>query len=286
MVIMNRLSTERRGQVIAVLVEGMSIRGIVRATGVAKNTIVKLLADLGQACTEYQDIHLRDLTSERIECDEIWSFCYAKQKNVPEQFQDTPGYGDVWTWTAIDADTKLVPSWLVGERTNRDAWYFLSDLHSRLRNRVQLTIDGHKPYLTVIEPLFGADGVDFAMLHKMYGAGSHDSPEHTYSPAKCTGIDKRVIVGDPDPDLISTSYVERQNLTMRMGMRRFTRLTNAFSKKVENLAHAVSLHYMHYNFARPHQTLTKRYGKPTTPAMAAGKADHVWSVWEIAGLLD
>jgi IS1 family transposase len=285
MVSMNRLSTERRGQVIALLVEGMSIRGIVRATGVAKNTIVKLLADLGQACTEYQDIYLRDLTSERIECDEIWSFCYAKQKNVPEQFQDTPGYGDVWTWTAIDADTKLVPSWLVGERTNRDAWYFLSDLHSRLRCRVQLTTDGHKPYLTVIEPLFGADGVDFAMLHKMYGS-ANTGPEHHYSPAKCTGIDKRTIVGNPDPDLISTSYVERQNLTMRMGMRRFTRLTNAFSKKVENLAHAVSLHYMHYNFARPHQTLTKKYGRPTTPAMAAGKADHVWSLWEIAGLLD
>ena len=285
MVSMNRLSTERRGQVIALLVEGMSIRGIVRATGVAKNTIVKLLCDLGQACTEYQDIHLRDLTSTRIECDEIWSFCYSKQKNVPEQFQDTPGYGDVWTWTAIDADTKLVPSWLVGERTNRDAWYFLSDLHSRLRNRVQLTTDGHKPYLTVVEPLFGADGVDFAMLHKMYGS-ANSGPEHHYSPAKCTGIDKRKIVGDPDPDLISTSYVERQNLTMRMGMRRFTRLTNAFSKKVENLAHAVSLHYMHYNFARPHQTLTKKYGRPTTPAMAAGKADHVWSVWEIAGLLD
>lgn len=282
---MNRLSTERRGQVIALLVEGMSIRGIVRATGVAKNTIVKLLCDLGQVCTEYQDIHLRDLTSERIECDEIWSFCYAKQKNVPEQFQDTPGYGDVWTWVAIDADTKLVPSWLVGERTNRDAWYFLSDLHSRLRGRVQLTTDGHRPYLTAIEPLFGADGVDFAMLQKMYGS-ANAGPEHTYSPAKCTWIDKRTIVGNPDPDLISTSYVERQNLTMRMGMRRFTRLTNAFSKKVENLAHAISLHYMHYNFARPHQRLTKKYGRPTTPAMAAGKADRVWSVWEIAGLLD
>jgi len=283
---MNRLTTERRGQVISCLVEGMSIRGTVRVTGVAKNTITKLLGELGEACAEYQGVTLTDLDSTRIECDEIWSFCYSKQKNVPEQFQDTPGYGDVWTWTAIDADTKLVPSWLVGERTNRDAYFFLADLHSRLRNRVQLTTDGHRPYLAVIEPLFGADGVDFAMLHKMYGAGGSDSPEHTYSPAKCTGIDKRVIVGNPDPDLISTSYVERQNLTMRMGMRRFTRLTNAFSKKVENLAHAVSLHYMHYNFARPHQTLTKRFGKPTTPAMAAGKADHVWSVWEIAGLLD
>jgi IS1 family transposase len=284
---MNKLSTERRGQVIALLVEGMSIRGIVRATGVAKNTIVKLLADLGAACSDYQNEHLVNLNCPVIECDEIWSFCYAKQKNVPEEFKDTFGYGDVWTWTAIDADTKLVPSWLVGERTSRDAYAFLSDLKGRLRNnRVQITTDGHKPYLNVIEPLFGADAVDFAMLHKIYGTSTGPrSPERTYSPAVCTGIDVKIITGDPDPDRISTSYVERQNLTMRMGMRRFTRLTNGFSKKVENLAHAVSLHYMHYNFARPHQTLTKQYGKPTTPAMAAGVADHVWSVWEIAELL-
>lgn len=289
---MNRLSTERRGQVISCLVEGMSIRATVRVTGVAKNTIVKLLVDLGQACSEWQDVELRNLACEVIECDEIWSFCYSKQKNIPEEFQGTFGYGDVWTWTAIDSDTKLVPSWLVGERTNRDAYEFLSDLHNRLRpgQHVQITTDGHTPYLTVIEPLFGADSVDFAMLHKIYGNApkveADTTPAHTYSPAKCTGIDIRVITGDPDPDRISTSYVERQNLTMRMGMRRFTRLTNGFSKKVENLAHAVSLHYMHYNFARPHQTLTKRYGKPTTPAMAAGVAEHVWSVWEIAGLLD
>jgi IS1 family transposase len=284
---MNKLSTERRGQVIALLVEGMSIRAITRATGVATNTIVKLLADLGAACSDYQNEHLVNLDCPVIECDEIWSFCYAKQKNVPEEFKGTFGYGDVWTWTAIDADTKLVPSWLVGERSNRDAYAFLTDLKGRLRNnRVQITTDGHQPYLTVIEPLFGADSVDFAMLHKIYGKGGKpDSPEHTYSPAVCTGIDIKIIAGDPDPDRISTSYVERQNLTMRMGMRRFTRLTNGFSKKVENLAQAVSLHYMHYNFARPHQTLTKRYGKPTTPAMAAGVADHVWSVWEIAGLL-
>jgi IS1 family transposase len=285
MVNMNRLSTERRGQVISCLVEGMSIRGTVRVTGVAKNTIVNLLTQLGEACADYQDEVLRNLDTTRVEADEIWSFCYSKQKNVPEEFQDTFGFGDVWTWTAIDADTKLVPAWLVGERTNRDCFFFLSDLHSRLKNRVQLTTDGHQPYLTVVEPLFGADGVDFAMLHKMYGHDVRDD-QTKYSPAQRTGIDKRVITGKPDPRLVSTSYVERQNLTMRMGMRRFTRLTNAFSKKVENLAHAVSLHYMHYNFARPHQTLTKRYGRPTTAAMAAGKADHVWSVWEIAGLLD
>jgi len=284
---MNRLSTERRGQVISCLVEGMSIRSTVRVTGVAKNTIAKLLADLGQACAEYQNVTLRNLESTRIECDEIWSFCYAKQKNVPDDLEGEFGYGDVWTWTAIDADSKLIPTWLVGLRDSRDCYFFLADLKSRLTNRIQLTSDGHRPYLRVVEPLFGADGIDFAQLVKMYGkGGTPDTPEHAYSPAKCTGIDKRTRVGRPDPALISTSYVERQNLTMRMGMRRFTRLTNAFSKKVENHAHAVSLHFMHYNFARPHQTLTKRYGKPTTPAMAAGKADHVWSVWEIAGLLE
>jgi IS1 family transposase len=287
---MNRLSTERRGQVIACLVEGMSIRATVRVTGVAKNTIVKLLADLGLACSEYQDLELRNLNMPVIECDEIWSYCYSKQKNVPDEFRGSFGYGDVWTWTAIDADTKLVPSWLVGERTGRDAYAFLYDLRSRLRNnRVQITTDGHQPYLQVIEPLFGADNVDFAMLHKIYGHDVRDD-QTKYSPATCTGIDIRIIAGDPDPARISTSYVERQNLTMRMGMRRFTRLTNGFSKKVENLAHAVSLHYMHYNFARPHQTLSKgrdgQKGKPTTPAMAAGVADHMWSVWEIAGLLD
>jgi IS1 family transposase len=285
MVSMNQLATQRMSQVISCLVEGMPIRATVRVTGVAKNTIVKLLADLGRACADYQDQVLRDLDSTRIECDEIWSFCYAKQKNVPEEFKGTPGYGDVWTWTAIDADTKLIPSWLVGERTNKDCYFFLKDLHSRLKNRVQLTTDGHKPYLTVIEPLFGHGAVDFAMLHKNYGTLESHGPEHTYSPPACTGIDIRVIAGDPDPALISTSYVERQNLTMRMGMRRFTRLTNGFSKKIENHAHAVSLHFMYYNFARPHQTLTKRFGTPTTPAMASGKADHVWSTWEIAELL-
>jgi IS1 family transposase len=285
---MNRLSTEGRAQVISCLVEGMSIRSTVRVTGVAKNTIVKLLEDLGSACSAYQDAALRNLDCRVIECDEIWSFCYSKQKNVPQDFKDTPGYGDVWTWVAIDADSKVVPSWLVGERTNKDAYTFLSDLKARLKHqRVQITTDGHQPYLNVIEPLFGADRVDFAMLHKIYGSTADPSrPERTYSPAECTGIDVRVITGEPDPDRISTSYVERQNRTMRMGMRRFTRLTDGFSKKVENLAHAVSLHYMHYNFARPHQTLTKRYGRPTTPAMAAGVAEHVWSTYEIAQLLD
>jgi IS1 family transposase len=284
---MNRLSTERRGQVIGCLTEGMSIRATVRVTGVAKNTIVKLLVDLGEACAEYQDGALSNLPCRRIECDEIWSFCYAKQKNVPEEHQGTFGYGDVWTWTALCADTKLVPSWLVGERTVQDAYVFMADLKGRLKNRVQLTTDGHKPYLTVVEPLFGADGIDFAMLHKLYGepTGASTITERKYSPGECSGTEKRVITGDPDRAKISTSYVERQNLTMRMGMRRFTRLTNGFSKKVENLAHAVSLHYMHYNFARPHQTLTLD-GVKRTPAMAAGVADRVWSLTDLAGLLD
>ena len=282
----NVLSSERRAQVVSCLVEGMSIRATVRVTGAAKNTIVKLLADLGSASAEYQDGALTNLGCKVIECDEIWSFCYAKQKNAPEQFKDTPGYGDVWTWTAIDADTKLVPSWLVGERTNRDCYAFRSDLRSRIKpgQRVQITTDGHKPYLTTVEPLFGADRVDFAMLHKIYGNEAGD--ERRYSPAVCTGIEKRVITGKPDPERISTSYVERHNLTMRMGMRRFTRLTNGFSKKVENLAHAVSLHYMHYNFCRPHQTLTKRYDTSTTPAMAAGVARYPWSVHQLVALLD
>lgn len=278
---MNCLSTERRGQVIGCLVEGMSIRATVRVTGVAKKTITKLLVDLGQAAAEYQDGVLTNLDTKRVECDEIWSFCYAKQKNVPLEHRGTYGFGDVWTWVAIDADTKLVPTWLVGERTTADAYVFLSDLKSRLKGRIQPTTDGHRPYLTVVEPLFGADGIDFAMLHKIYGGPKGNDNERCYSPAVCTGIDKRVITGVPDESLISTSYVERQNLTMRMGMRRFTRLTNGFSKKVENLAHAVSLHFLHYNFARRHQTL-----KGATPAMAAGVSPYPWSLTQIAKLLD
>jgi len=222
--------------------------------------------------------------STRIDCDEIWSFCYAKQKNDPHEHRDTFGYGDVWTWTAICADSKLVPSWLVGERNTADAYVF--DLASRLRNSVQLTTDGHRPYLYAVEANFGS-AIDYAMLQKIYGSPTGDDNERRYSPAVCTGIDARVITGDPDPELMSTSYVERQNLTIRMGMRRFTRLTNGFSKKVENLAHAVSLHYMYYNFARPHATLTKApKGYKTTPAMAAGVADHVWTLTELAALLD
>lgn len=274
---MNRLSTEKRAQIVGALVEGNSIRATVRMTGAAKNTVTKLLVDLGTACALYQQAELRDLPCRRIECDEIWAFCYAKQKNVPTEHKGTFGYGDVWTWTALCADTKLVPSWLVGERTIHDAVAFMDDLAGRLRHRVQMTTDGNHPYLTAVDGAFGQD-IDYAMLHKLYG--QDPQPEKRYSPAVCIGTDKRVITGAPDPAKISTSYVERQNLTMRMGMRRFTRLTNAFSKKIENLGAAVALHYMHYNFARVHQTLK------TTPAMAAGVADHKWSNYEIAALLD
>jgi IS1 family transposase len=282
---MNRLSRAERATIIRALVEGNSIRSVSRMTGAARNTITTLLVDLGTACAAYQDRKLRFLTPERIECDEIWAFCYAKARNVPEDKRDVFGYGDVWTWTAIDPDTKLVPSWLVGMRDPADARVFIADLRSRIMSpRVQITTDGHQPYVEAIEREFGQD-VDYAMLIKQYGIDDNMAASPTarrYSPNKVTGEEVRVISGNPDPALVSTSYVERQNLTMRMGMRRFTRLTNGFSKKVENHAAMVSLHFMHYNFARPHMAL----GKRTTPAMAAGVADHVWSCDEIAALLD
>jgi IS1 family transposase len=282
MVIMNRLSTEKRAQIIGTLVEGNSIRSTVRMTGAAKNTITKLLAGIGAACTDYQDAIMRDLPCKVVEADEIWSYCYAKQKNVPEQFKGTPGYGDVWTFTAVCADTKLVPSWLVGERTVEDADVFMRDLAGRMANRIQLSTDAHRMYESTVGPAF-RQKVDWAQIQKIYS--SDPSDQRKYSPAVCTGTKVRTLKGDPDPSRISTSYVERQNLTMRMGMRRFTRLTNGFSKKIENLAHAVSLHFMFYNFARPHKTLSDG-GYPTTPAMAAGVADHVWTLKEIAALLD
>jgi IS1 family transposase len=268
----------------------MSMRAVSRTTGVARQTISDLLEDIGQAASDYQARAFVNLPCTVVECDEIWSFCHVKKKNVPADKEDQFGYGDVWTWTAIDADTKLVPSWLVGERTMEDCYTFLSDLRMRLRNaRIQLTTDGLGHYMRVVDGLW-ADAIDFAMLHKVYGKSPTDNPERTYSPAVCTGIDIRVISGDPDPGRISTSYVERQNLTMRMGMRRFTRLTNGFSKKIEFHAHAVSLNFLYYNFARPHQSLRVRNSDGTftkrTPAMAAGIAEHVWSVHEIAGLLD
>ena len=277
---MNKLSIERQAQVIKVLCEGNSIRSTARITDTAINTVVKLLKDTGDACAKYQDIHLRNLRCKTIQCDEIWSFCYAKQKNVPEDKQGRFGYGDVWTWTAIDADTKLVASWSVGLRDAGYASEFMRDLQGRLANRVQLTTDGYKAYLNVVEDVFGAD-IDYAMLVKIYG--TEPTGEARYSPAKCTGAKPHAITGNPDPKLISTSYSERQNLTMRMNMRRFTRLTNAFSKKIENHMYAIALYFMHYNFARPHKTLSKPY--PTTPAMAAGVTNRIWTAEDIVRLI-
>lgn len=276
---MNQLTNEKRVRVIATLVEGCSIRATVRMTGVAKNTIVKLLADVGQACERYHDKVMVNLPCKRVQVDEIWSFCRAKQKNVPEDHRGEFGWGDVWTWTALDADTKLVPQWLVGLRNADWANAFISDLAYRLKNRVQLTSDGHKPYLSAVEDAFGGE-IDYAMLVKQYGTPAEDVGDHRYSPSEVTGCKIEVIEGSPDPKHISTSYAERLNLTTRMQMRRFTRLTNAFSKKVENLSHAVALHFTYYNFCRIHQTLR------VTPAMAAGVSDHVWELDELVDLID
>ena len=274
---MNRLPVEKRVQIVAALVEGNGIRATARMADVSTNTVMKLLADLGTACSEFQDKALQNLNCKRIQVDEIWSFCYSKQKNVPEKHRGEFGYGDVWTWTAIDADTKLVPSWHVGLRSASDAATFIEDLASRLASHVQITSDGLRVYIDAIEGAFGAD-VDYAMLVKLYG--SDPDNERRYSPAVCTGIEKTTINGDPDPKHVSTSFVERQNLTMRMSMRRFTRLTNAFSKKVQNHAAAIALHFMWYNFGRIHKTLR------CTPAMEAKVTDHVWTIAEIVGLLD
>jgi IS1 family transposase len=273
---MNKLDTAKRAAVVAALVEGNSIRATVRMTGVAKNTVAKLLVELGAACADYLDKALVNLPCKRIQCDEIWAFVGAKDKNIPESRQGEDGIGSVWTWVAIDADTKLICSWLVGKRNAQCAHDFIRDLAGRLANRVQLTTDGLKMYLDAIVDGFGED-IDYAMIVKVYGADLTDQTR--YSPAICTACKKEGKIGDPNSKHISTSYVERQNLTMRMQMRRFTRLTNAFSKKIENHCAAIALHYMHYNFCRIHQTLR------ITPAMASGLTDHVWSVSELIGML-
>jgi IS1 family transposase len=277
---MNRLSSKERAAIIRALVEGNSLRSVTRITGHSINTVSKLLVELGAAATLYQDKALRNLPATRIECDEIWAFCYAKNRNVPAEHEGEWGFGDVWTWVALDPDTKLVCTWLVGKRDGPDAMLFLNDLGRRLANRVQITTDGHRPYIVAIEQTFGKE-VDYAMLVKYYG---QDPNEGRFSPPKILSEDVRVLQGSPDPEKISTSYVERQNLTMRMGMRRFTRLTNGFSKKVENHAAAIALHFLYVNFARPHKSLANPY--PRTPAMAAGLADHIWTCEEIAALLD
>jgi IS1 family transposase len=274
---MNRLSLEKRTQILKCLVEGNSIRATARICDVVKNTVIKLLVEVGKACSQYQDKHLRNLSCKRIQCDEIWAFCYCKEKNVPVEKWGQLGYGDVYTWTGICADTKLMVSWAIGKRDYDTALVFMEELAFRIKGRIQLTTDGHQVYLGVVDQTFGLD-VDYAMLVKLYGESQEQKVEKRYSPARYVNNKKEVIKGYPDPKHISTSYVERNNLTMRMGMRRFTRLTNGFSKKAENLAHAVSLHLMYYNFVRIHQSLR------VTPAMEAGISDHVWSIEDIAKL--
>jgi IS1 family transposase len=274
---MNKLDRKARASVLHLLCEGSSIRAVTRLTGVSKKAVTKLVVDAGHACTAYQDRVLRNLPTHRVQVDEIWNFVYAKNDNVKEAKAAPADAGDVWTWTAIDADTKLLVSWLVADRSSNSACIFMDDLKERLANRVQLTSDGHRAYLVAVDEVF-ADDVDYAMLQKIYGAEPHG--EKRYSPAKCIGAKKREITGDPDPNHISTSHVERQNLTMRMHMRRFTRLTNAFSKKVENHACAVALHSMYYNFVRLHQTLK------VSPAMAAGVTDRLWEMVDVVDMLD
>jgi IS1 family transposase len=277
---MNKLDINKQAQIVKVLCEGNSIRSTARITETAVNTVVKLLKEVGTACLDYQNSTMVNLPCKKLQCDEIWSFVYSKAKNVPAEHENEFGYGDVWTFTAIDADTKLVPSWLVGMRNVDCALDFVNDLKARLANRIQLSTDGHKMYLNAVEKVYGSE-IDYAQLVKLYGQDLET--EKRYSPAKCIGTEKQIIQGKPDLKDVSTSYVERQNLSMRMGMRRFTRLTNAFSKKLENHVLAISLYFMHYNFVRPHKTLANPY--PRTPAMASGLTNHIWTFEEIVKLI-
>ena len=272
---MNVLPIEKRAQILHLLVEGNSMRATSRIADVSINTVTKLLVDAGTACLAFQDEVIRNINSKRVQCDEIWSFCYSKEKNVADEHKGVLGRGDCYTWTAIDADTKLAISWLVGRRDGEYAEAFMADLASRLAGRIQLTTDGHGPYIDAVEKMFGG-AIDYAMLVKIYEGGDQEG-QRRYSPSSFVKSEKRRMNGAPDMDKVSTSYVERQNLTMRMSMRRFTRLTNGFSKKIENLECAVALHFMHYNFARIHKTLR------VTPAMEAGISDHPWTLEEIAG---
>ena len=274
---MNKLPNEKRAQVLHMMAEGISLRAITRLTGISRTTLQKLLEDAGQAFSEYQDRMLVNLPCKRVQVDEAWSFCYAKQKNVATAKKAPEGAGDIWTWVGLDADTKLAASFYVGSRDSEAAEIFINDLAKRLAGRIQLTSDGLKCYLEAVEGAFGAD-VDYAMLVKVYG----EAPEgqRRYSPAVCTVAHKHRIEGNPDPKHVSTSYSERQNLSMRMGNRRMTRLTNAFSKKAENHAHMMAIYFMHYNFVRLHQTLR------TTPAMAAGVTKRLWEIGDLVDVLE
>jgi len=273
---MNKLSDERKAEVLKVLCEGNSIRSTARITNTAINTVITILKQAGAACLEYQDNCLRNLNTQTIQCDEIWSFCYAKERNLPPEKKGRFGFGDVWTFVALDADSKLVVSWLVGLREPWYAYEFVKDIKERVRNRIQLTTDGHHMYFQAVGDTFGPD-IDFGQIIKHYGP-DHDF-DGRYSPPKCRYVKTKAITGDPDMDKVSTSYVERQNLTMRMNMRRLTRLTNAFSKKLENHMYALSLYFMHYNFVKTHKTLATPY--PRTPAMAAGISEHIWNFKEL-----
>jgi IS1 family transposase len=276
---MNKLPLEKRTQILAMLCEGSSMRSISRVADVSINTVTKLLIDAGTACAAFHDDKVRGVKARRVQVDEIWSFTAAKQKNVASMKTPVAGAGDTWTWTAIEADTKLLITWLVGGRDSDYAIAFMDDLRDRLANRVQLTSDGHKAYLEAVEGAFGGD-IDYAMLIKMFGAAP-EAAKGRYSPAECTGIRKERIEGSPDMKYVSTSYAERQNLTMRMQMRRFTRLTNAFSKKFDNHMHMVALYTVWYNFVKQHKTL-----KGLSPAMAAGLSDTLWSMDDLAAVVD
>jgi IS1 family transposase len=275
---MNKLPLAKRVLILNMLVEGSSMRSISRVADVSINTVTKMLVDAGEACAKYHDQNVRSVTASRVQCDEIWAFCYAKQKNVETAKAAPDGAGDVWTWTALDADSKLIVSYFVGDRSGQSAIALMDDLRSRLENRVQLTTDGHRAYLDAVEGAFGGD-VDYAQLVKLYGE-SPESMKGRYSPAECIGARKDAIEGNPDMAHVSTSYVERQNLNMRMGMRRFTRLTNAFSKKLENHCHTLALYFMFYNFVRIHKTVKM------SPAMAAGVTGKLWSMEDVAALCE
>ena len=278
---MNKLSAAKRTKILSLLLEGMSMRAVSRIEDVSINTVTKLLVDAGHACAKYHDETVRDVPAARVQCDEIWSFCYAKAKNVLKAKAAPPGAGDVWTWTAIDSDSKMILSYEVGDRSGLTALEFMDDLRSRLAYRVQLTTDGHRVYLDAVEEAFGAD-VDYAQLIKLYGEPLEGRKEGSrrYSPASCLGALEKRVTGQPDPKAVSTSHVERHNLTMRMGMRRFTRLTNAFSKKIENHLHMLSLYFVHYNFCRIHKSLRM------APAMASGISKTLRDVEWIVGLID
>jgi len=275
---MNKLNLNKRVQILSMLCEGSSMRSVSRVIGVSFNTVSKLLIDAGKACAAYHDEHVRNLKCRRIQCDEIWAFCYAKQKNVATAKKAVRGAGDIWNWTSLDADSKLICNWVVGNRDAEYASALMDDLRSRLANRVQLTTDGHKAYLEAVENAFGGD-IDYAQLVKLYGEAP-ESMKGKYSPAECTGCHKKSIAGNPYKNAVSTSYVERQNLTMRMSMRRFTRLTNGFSKKLENHIHALALYFVYYNFCRIHKTLR------VTPAMAAGITDKLLEMEDIVKITD